>query len=111
MSKNLYTKDEIILCTYLAIYGYNEFSEIDIHKKYNRSLNSIRMKVKNIAAMLDEEGITRYSNIRGLSGVSAGENGRRTNWNWVEESIPFSKRELFSKCESFLHTHELENIS
>ena len=55
--------------------------------------------------MLDEEEITRYSNIKGLSGVTTGGNGRRTNWEWVEGLIPLSKEELFSKCESILHSN------
>jgi len=104
MSRNLYTKDEIILCTYIARYGSDdEFSENEIHKKYNRSLTSIKMKVQNIVAMLDEEEIARYSNIKGLSGVTTGENGRRTNWEWVEQLISLSKEELLLKCKSILH--------
>ncbi len=105
MPRNLYTEDEIILCTYLARYGRDEFSEIEIHEKYNRSLNSIKMKVQNIAAMLDEEEITRYSDVRGLSGVTTGESGRRTNWEWVRRLIPLSKKELFLRCESILHSN------
>ena len=103
MSRNYYTEDEITLCTYIARFGLREFSEIDIHKKYGRSLDSIKMKIQNIASMLDEEEITRYSDVKGLSGVPTGESGRRTNWNWVQKLILLSKEELFSKCESILH--------
>jgi len=52
--------------------------------------------------MLDEEEIKRYSSIQGLSGVTTGEKGRRTNWGWVEKIIHYSKDELFSKCEAIL---------
>ena len=105
MSRNLYTEDEIILCTYLARYGHDDFTEIESHKKYNRSLNSIKMKVQNIAAMLDEEEITRYSDVRGLSGVTTGKSGRRTNWEWVKKLIPLSKEELLTKCKSILDSN------
>ena len=36
MSRNLYTENEIILCTYLALYDTNAFSETEIHNKFNR---------------------------------------------------------------------------
>ena len=61
------------------------------------------MKVKNIAAMLDEEGITRYSNIKGLSGVTTGENGRRTNWELVSELVLLSQEKLLLECQNILN--------
>ena len=54
MKRNLFTKDEIILCTYLARFGKQEFDENDIQKLKARSISSIKMKVQNIASMLDE---------------------------------------------------------
>lgn len=105
MPRNLYIEDEITLCTYLARFGHREYSEIDIHEKYGRSIDSIKMKVQNIASMLDEEEITRYSDVKGLSGVTTGESGRRTNWEWVKRLISLSKEELFSKCESILYAN------
>ncbi len=56
MKRNLFTKDEITLCTYLARFGKREFDENDIQKLKSRSISSIKMKVQNIASMLDEEG-------------------------------------------------------
>ena len=103
MSRNLYTENEIILCTYLALYDTNAFSGTEIHNKFSRPESSIKMKIQNIAAMLDEEEIKRYSSIKGLSGVTTGEKGRRTNWDWVEKIIHYSKDELFSKCEAILN--------
>ena len=41
MKRNLYTKEEIILCTYIARFGRTEFSESDIHKLKERSVGSI----------------------------------------------------------------------
>jgi len=104
MSRNLYTEEEIILCTYLALYSTSEFNEIDIHRIFNRPVSSIKMKIQNIAAMLDEEGIKRHSRIKGLSGLPTGKKGRRTNWNWVEKLVRLSKDDLFSKCETILNT-------
>jgi hypothetical protein len=105
MPRNLYTEDEITLCTYIAIYGTNDFNENTIHTKYGiRSLSSIQMKIQNIAAMLDEDGITRYSGVKGLTGKTTGETGRRTNWDWVEKSIQFSKDNLLSKCKEILNS-------
>ena len=103
MPRHLYTENEIFLCTYLALYNTNAFSEAEIHNKFNRPESSIKMKIQNIAAMLDEENITRYSNIKGLSGVTTGKKGRRTNWDWVEKAIYYSKDKLFLKCEDILN--------
>ena len=102
MSKNLFTENEIILCTYIALYDAIAYNEADIHEKFNRPESSIKMKIQNIAAMLDEENIPRYSNIKGLSGVTTGQKGRRTNWNLIEKIIKLSREELFKKCETIL---------
>jgi len=102
MSRNLFTENEIILCTYLALYDTSAYNEADIQEKFNRPESSIKMKIQNIAAMLDEENITRHSNVKGLSGVTTGEKGRRTNWNWVDKVITLSKEDFFKKCETIL---------
>lgn len=105
MPRNLYTEDEVVLCTYLALYGDQEFTELDIFEKYNRPLASIKMKVKNIAAMLDEEEITRFSNIPSLSGVTTGQTGRRTNWDWVARVHPLSQEQFLSRCVDILNSN------
>ncbi len=102
MTRNLYTENEITLCTYIAMYGLDDFNDETIHNIYNRSLSSIKMKIQNIAAMLDEEGIKRYSEIKGLTGKTTGETGRRTNWNWVAKNIKLSKNDLLLKCNQIL---------
>jgi hypothetical protein len=102
MPRNYYTEDEVTLCTYIAMYGANEFDAKTIHNKYLRSLSSIKMKIQNIVSMLDEEGIERYSTINGLTGVTTGGGGRRTNWNWVQQSIQLSKNELLVRCKNIL---------
>lgn len=56
--RNLYTEKEIVVCTYIARFGRNDFNENDIVKIKSRSLSSIKMKVQNIAAMIDEYLLT-----------------------------------------------------
>ena len=58
MSRNRFSHEEIILCAYAARFDGRDIGGIDaIHGIGARSRASIRMKIKNIAAMLDEEGI------------------------------------------------------
>jgi len=99
----LYTKNEIILCTYAALYGEADFGGIEkIESLENRSTKSIKMKIQNIVAILDEDGIERYSNVSPLSGRPTGQKGRRTNWNWVEPLTTDAKIKLLIKCQNIL---------
>jgi hypothetical protein len=78
-----FTRDEIVLCIYAARY---DIGGIDaIHALTQRSRSSIRMKIQNIVAMCDEEGITRNLDQNALTGLPTGEIGRRTNWNELSE--------------------------
>ncbi|MBW3622923.1 MAG: hypothetical protein KY468_05875 [Armatimonadetes bacterium] len=79
-----YTQDEVVLCTYAALHNHEEFDINAIQTLTGRSADSIKMKIQNIAAMLDEEGIPRNPHISSLSGKPAGEGGRRTNWEIVK---------------------------
>ena len=74
-----YSEPEIILCTYIARFGRDTFDECDIHKWCSRSLGSIKLKVRNIAAMLNEEGYDYDPSVKPLHGLPHGERGRRTN--------------------------------
>ena len=106
MSRNLFTHEEIVLCTYAARFDGREIGGIDaIHGICGRSRASIRMKIMNIAAMLDEEGIPRENEEPALSGLPAGETGRRTNWNWVRPLSQLSRAELLKKCQAIMETH------
>lgn len=97
--KNLFTQEEIILCTYLAMYGAKDGITIaHIEKIAGRSLASIELKIRNIVAILDEEGVRRHSDIPPLSGVKTDEEGRRTNWDWIEPLTKLSKAQLFVRC-------------
>jgi hypothetical protein len=98
MKRNLFKKDEIILCTYIARFGRNEFDENSISRLKDRSVSSVKMKVQNIAAMLDEEGYTTHENVSKLSGKTTGEKGRKTNWDIVVNFLYQNKQELLGEC-------------
>ena len=72
------------------MYDDREFGGIDtIHELTGRSTASIKMKISNITAILDEEEIPRNRRVSALSGVKFGESGRRTNWDIIE---PLTRR-------------------
>jgi hypothetical protein len=60
------------------------------------------MKVQNIAAMLKEEGYKHSDEVSCLSGVPAGEQGRRTNWDIVETLANTDKDVLLKRCKTIL---------
>lgn len=102
MKRNLYTKDEVILCSFIARYGRRDFDENDIHKLNGRSISSIKMKVQNIASMLYEEGFNVHPEVSKLTGKPPGEKGRRTNWDLVGSLTNLSKNELLLICQSII---------
>ncbi len=83
---NSYSREEVVLCIYAARFDMEDFGGIGaIHSLALRSESSIRLKILNIASMCDEEGISRVSENRSLSGLPKGESGRRTNWDLLSE--------------------------
>ncbi|WP_282148512.1 hypothetical protein [Algibacter lectus] len=102
MKRNLYTKEEIILCTYIARFGRSEFNESDIHKLKERSVSSIKMKVQNIASMLVEHGFEINPEVSKLTGKPNGEKGRTTNWDIVKTLTTFNKVDLYNQCEKII---------
>ena len=60
------------------------------------------MKIQNIAAMLDEEGIERNNNISALSGVTTGQFGRRTDWETVSRLAKLEQNEFIMKCKNII---------
>lgn len=96
--KKLFTKQEIVLCTYIAKFGRGYFKEKKITCLENRSEDSVKMKVQNIAAMLKERGVPHSPDVSALSGVTTGEKGRRTNWDIVEPITETSKEEHKQMC-------------
>jgi hypothetical protein len=96
--KNYFTDDEIVLCTYAALYDAEDFGGVSrIEKLTNRSRSSIKMKIQNIAAF-HEAGIRRHSRVSPLTGLTTGRSGRTTNWKTVEPLAKLTKQSLFEKC-------------
>jgi predicted HNH restriction endonuclease len=60
------------------------------------------MKVSNIAAMLDEQGVTRENSVSPLSGLPAGQEGRQTNWDIVSELITLTREQHLAECRCIL---------
>ena len=96
--RNLFAENEIVLCTYIARFGRRKFDESTIHNQCSRSLDSIKMKVRNIATMLEEEGYPFSSRVTPLSGRPRGEGGRRTNWSVVSNLVQLSEGAHYEKC-------------
>jgi len=85
MRRNSYTEEEIFLCAYAALYNGDDFGGAEaVSLLTGRSVGSIQMKIQNIAAMLDEEGIPRTSKVSPLTGTPPGQGSRRTNWDLIQ---------------------------
>lgn len=98
-SRNYFTADEITLCTYGALYDARDFGgEVQIERLTKRSPASIKMKIQNIAAMLDEAQILRVSSVSGLSGRPPGEHGRTTNWEQVQGLAKLGRTDFLARC-------------
>ncbi|CAI2296009.1 TPA: hypothetical protein ACN310_004500 [Vibrio parahaemolyticus] len=96
--RNYYTLPEIVFCTYIARFGRSQFNETDIKDFSGRSLSSIKMKVQNIASMIDEAGYKASNQVRLLTGKTTGEKGRKTNWDDVHSLLNLSQTDLLNKC-------------
>ena len=101
--RNYFTPDEIVLCAYAAMYDSADFGgERRIESLTHRSSGSIRMKIQNIAAMLDEARIERYSFVSPLSGRPPGQNGRTTNWEQIEPLTKLPRSAFMERCRAIL---------
>ena len=96
--KNLYTEKEIILCAYIARFGRDDFNESHVVRIKNRSLSSIKMKVQNIAAMIEEEGYECNESVSKLKGLPTGQTGRRTNWDIVKKYVDLCRADHKREC-------------
>jgi hypothetical protein len=111
VSRNLYTRDEVVLCTYAARFEGHDIGGVEaIRRLCGRSALSITAKIQNIAAMLDEHGIPRDNRIAPLTGRPAGETGRLTNWDWVEPLAHMPRADLLRECERILVAGEIEPL-
>lgn len=107
MRGSLFTRDEILLCTYAARFDEKDFGGVDVIRQLQRRTRaSVTAKIQNIAAMLDEEGIPRENRIAPLTGRPAGGSGRRTNWEWVEPVVTLPRTELLNQCRVVLRANE-----
>ncbi len=103
MPKNYFTEDEIVLCTYAALYDEGEFGGVQgVHQLTRRSPSSISMKIRNIVAKLDEEGIARNHRLTPLTGTARGNGGRPTNWEVVGPLTRKPQRDLQAQCQSIV---------
>lgn len=57
------------------------------------------MKIQNIVAMCDEEGISRNPDQHALTGLPTGEKGRRTNWEELAQYADVSRNDHFHECQ------------
>ena len=105
MSRNAYTEDEVILCAYIALYEGALLSEKKIAGIGERSEGSVKMKVQNIAAMLDDKGIARNTKVSALAGLPAGESGRETDWPLVKDLVNLGKKDHWAKCKEVIANH------
>lgn len=106
-TRNYFTDGEIVLCTYAAMFNENDFGGLSrITSLRERSVGSLRMKRNNIVSMLDEEGIDRETTFQGLTGLTSGKGGRRTNWEIVEPLLNLSKSDFLSLCLNILDGNE-----
>jgi hypothetical protein len=102
-----YTPEEIVLCTYVAMYDENDLVGLTIIAGlHGRGVGSLRMKRNNIASSLDQEGIVRETTFEALSGMPRGESGRRTNWEIVEPLLELSKLDFLLLCLNILEGKE-----
>lgn len=98
-----FTRAEVVLSAYAARYNGDDFGGLEaIHSLNARSRDSIQLKVLNIAAMLDEEGVPRESAVNPLSGLPAGEKGRRTNWDVVSKLVSLTRDQHLAECHHIL---------
>jgi hypothetical protein len=97
-----YTSEDIVLCTYIARFGTGLLPESRVAKYGGRSVDSVKMKVGNIVAMLDEKGIEKCPDIAPITGMQQGETGRRTNWLQVERLVTLDRADLLAQCREIL---------
>jgi len=93
-----FTENELILCTYIALYGKGLLIEKKIAKYGHRPEDAVKRKIKNIAAILHEKGIPRCHNIT----PSTGSVNRKTDWPIIKDVLFIEKTHLLHKCKEIL---------
>ena len=97
MAGNRYTENEIILCTYIARFGRGLINEDLIRSLFDRrSVGSVKMKVKNIARMLSEEGYRHSQEVSPWGGDP------RTDWHTVQPYADRSEPDFTARVKEIL---------
>ena len=99
---NIYTNEEVVLCAFIALYDKGLLNTRKITSLTGRSETSIKLKVQNIAAMLDYKGIARNQSVAALTGQVRGEIGRETDWGVVEPLLQIGKDAHWKRCKEIL---------
>ena len=103
MGRNYYTENEVVLCTYAALYDDNDFGGRSvICSLTERGLSSIDSKIRNIVATLDKKGVSRFNTVSPLTGRTTGEPARDTNWDIIEPLTKMSQQALLQRCSTIL---------
>ena len=95
-----YTCTETILCTYVARFGRDQFDEQKISEIHGRSISSVRMKVRNIAALLKHKGHEAWDGVAPLTGTGAGLSPRLTDWSVIREYADMEQAEFRDRIRS-----------
>jgi hypothetical protein len=65
--RNSFTEDEVVLCAFAALHDENEFGGIGgVHRQTNHCTSSIRIKIRNNAAVLEQDGLPQNQRITRL---------------------------------------------
>ena len=97
MAGNRYTENEIILCTYIARFGRGLINEDLIRSLFDRRpVGSVKMKVRNIARMLSEEGYRHSQEVSPWGG------GHRTDWHIVQLYADWAEPDFTARVKEIL---------
>ena len=106
MTRKPFTKSEIELCAYIARFGRSFIDEEQICFLFDvRSVDAIKLAVRNIASMLHEEGYDYSHTISPLSGKPPGEQGRRTHWDVVSTLVDLTESAFRDRVDEIRSGH------
>jgi len=115
MKKDRYSREEVIVLSYLARYGnsstnmesiiFNTVQVIRSSKGFEpRPVNHIRMKLRNITSLLKNHGVEYNRKFTPLSGVKLGCPARLTDWNVVNACLGLEQAEHKALVRHFCST-------
>ena len=89
-----------MLCTYVARFGRDQFDERKISEIHGRSMSSVKLKVRNIVAMLQHEGHETWEGIAPLTGTGPGFPTRFTDWSVIRQYADMGQAEFRDRIRS-----------